>query len=706
MGFVIRHKLSNSAATDLLSLINFHVPKRSQVPISMFLLEKSLGLSFKTAKKHYVCEDCSCRLVETSNSFECEKCCREYTSTYLLKLERYFFTFDIRSSLHSLLQETLVKLSLQKSLEKRSQSNQSGITDIMDGSAYRNLQLSGSDITCCMNTDGVTIFNSSRFSIWPLLISINELEYKIRRKYTLLVGLWFGESKPNFNIFLEAFVSQCRELSKDGVKCDVNDVHYNSKVFFPMFAADSVARCQIQGINQFNGEYSCPWCLAKGETMWLNEICHKWVFNPRDQSAPRTHVQFISHLKDVQKVLQTGKNSSSVFGVKSASLLILLPKFDIIDGFVFDYMHTCLLGIVRTFTCAWLDSKYHDKPFYIGKKSSEIDSRIKNCKLPFECQRTVRELKDVKYWKAHEWKTWMIIAVPLLKGILSDCFVKHFSKFARAIYILSKRTISTEELEISAKLVEEFCNLIPDLYGLSFCTFNIHLASHVVDCVRKWGPLWAYSLFQFENYNGVLGKNYMGTTFVGLQIVKKIQTAEKLLSLGQTSVENTVVKDFFVSMINRQKFYSSSLKVGSYTLLGSKKPYEFSNREKQQLTRIGITCNSGICYCMCVLYRKIYYSCNRDIRRRVNSFVQINSKIYIVQRFITAQDYTTVVVLVKKVTTIEHPILPFSYKVIDISDTTKFFNINDVDDLKFIVIYDMNEKLDVVIPLANTVECE
>lgn len=406
------------------------------------------------------------------------------------------------------------------------------IRDIMDGSAYKKLGLSEQDISCCINTDGVAIFNSAKFSVWPLLISINGLDYKLRRQHIILAGIWFGEAKPNFDTFLEVFVNQCKELSVNGITWDFNNVSTNSKVYFPMFAADSVARCQIQCINQFNGEFSCPWCLIKGETYWIDDRKHKWIFDPLDKTQVRNHSQFINHLRILQGDLQSGKNTTSVFGIKSASRLMLLPKFDMVEGFVFDYMHTCLLGVVRTLTCAWLDSKRHGELYYIGNKQEEINSRIRHCKFPVECQRVLRELKDVAYWKAQEWKLWMIMAVPLLKGILNDCYLKHFSKFARAIYILAQNIISAVNLEESAKLIHDFCILIPNLYDRSFCTYNIHLLSHAVDCDKQWGPLWAYSLFQFENYNGVLNSYFSGTTYIGLQIAKKDYMTRSIFLLG------------------------------------------------------------------------------------------------------------------------------------------------------------------------------
>ena len=49
-----------------------------------------------------------------------------------------------------------------------------------------------------MNTDGVPVFKSSKVSIWPLYLVINELNYSKRMAYEnmIFVGLWFGEKKP------------------------------------------------------------------------------------------------------------------------------------------------------------------------------------------------------------------------------------------------------------------------------------------------------------------------------------------------------------------------------------------------------------------------------------------------------------------------------------------------------------------------------
>ena len=53
------------------------------------------------------------------------------------------------------------------------------------------------------NVDGVPILKSSKFSVWPLYLVINELLYDLRmlKENTLFGGLWFGEIKANMQLF-------------------------------------------------------------------------------------------------------------------------------------------------------------------------------------------------------------------------------------------------------------------------------------------------------------------------------------------------------------------------------------------------------------------------------------------------------------------------------------------------------------------------
>ena len=47
---------------------------------------------------------------------------------------------------------------------------------------------------------------------------------------------------------------------------------------------------------------------------------------------------------------------------------------------------------------------------------------------------------------------------------------------------------------------------IEHTYGPEFITSNIHLAFHIPDCCRDYGPMYSFWLFPFERLNGYIGK--------------------------------------------------------------------------------------------------------------------------------------------------------------------------------------------------------
>lgn len=71
-------------------------------------------------------------------------------------------------------------------------------------------------LTLNFNTDGVPVFSSSKFGIWPLLCCINNLPPKARQRYILLAALWFGDKKPTMNVFLKPFIKELNKLSGEG----------------------------------------------------------------------------------------------------------------------------------------------------------------------------------------------------------------------------------------------------------------------------------------------------------------------------------------------------------------------------------------------------------------------------------------------------------------------------------------------------------
>ena len=56
--------------------------------------------------------------------------------------------------------------------------------------------------------------------------------------------------------------------------------------------------------------------------------------------------------------------------------------------------------------------------------------------------------------------------------------------------------------------LHEFVSLVPDLSGVQHVSFNVHLLSHLVASVRRWGPLWCSSAANnklFTHFYGTRG---------------------------------------------------------------------------------------------------------------------------------------------------------------------------------------------------------
>lgn len=64
-----------------------------------------------------------------------------------------------------------------------------------------------------------------------------------------------------------------------------------------------------------------------------------------------------------------------------------------------------------------------------------------------------------------------------------------------------------------------FVQCFQDLYGLRYCTLNLHQLVHLVDCVKQTGPLFVNNCFIFEDLNGFIVKHIHGTQGIDTQLV-------------------------------------------------------------------------------------------------------------------------------------------------------------------------------------------
>lgn len=58
----------------------------------------------------------------------------------------------------------------------------------------------------------------------------------------------------------------------------------------------------------------------------------------------------------------------SNYGIKGASVFLLFKPFDLVKGFVIDWMHSLCLGVTKSLMNLWLNAENRGKEFFLGSK--------------------------------------------------------------------------------------------------------------------------------------------------------------------------------------------------------------------------------------------------------------------------------------------------------------------------------------------------
>ena len=152
-----------------------------------------------------------------------------------------------------------------------------------------------------LNTDGVSIFKSSRLTIWPIYIQVANLlpALQVRLSNIITCGVWVGQKKPKMSVLLAPVLEPLEQLGITGfpfLTCDGLKT-IRVKLLFCVF--DLVAKAAVLNIKQFNGSYGCPTCLHPGEHHGIQ------VYPPGKEYSTRT-------CRGVAKAIRKGKALGTV----------------------------------------------------------------------------------------------------------------------------------------------------------------------------------------------------------------------------------------------------------------------------------------------------------------------------------------------------------------------------------------------------------
>ena len=144
-------------------------------------------------------------------------------------------------------------------------------------------------------------------------------------------------------------------------------------------------------------------------------------------------------------------------------------------------------------------------------------------RLPFKIA------KSFTGFTAEQWKTWVTVFSPFaLLGHLPVNHYKCWLNFVKACKLLSKPMVKISDVGLAHSLLLTFCRDVEKVYGPQCITPNMHMHTHLADCILDYGPVYSFWLFSFERYNGILGNYSTNNKSIELQIMRKFLRDQNL----------------------------------------------------------------------------------------------------------------------------------------------------------------------------------
>ncbi|XP_052130731.1 uncharacterized protein LOC127751342 [Frankliniella occidentalis] len=242
VGLGLRHNLTWAAQVDILKMAN-QLFNLNPLKATKYYYEKAVCSGNIAVDTYLYCPDCGVSLgkVEQQLNPNIVCTCKKVVS----KQSTLFLSLSLEDQFKNLLRDPVFAKDLMSHrFDRKKNGDDSLLRDIFDGAAYRKLFDSSGPLSkpknfsLSFNTDGVSAgkSNSVNRTMWPILVTINELPYSIRNKYVLIAGLYVGKTHPNMDAFLEPFVEQLNRLSSAGFEWTNSDHKVITSRVYPLCA--------------------------------------------------------------------------------------------------------------------------------------------------------------------------------------------------------------------------------------------------------------------------------------------------------------------------------------------------------------------------------------------------------------------------------------------------------------------------------------
>lgn len=446
--------------------------------------------------------------------------CGEQNLPVSLEPNKYFLHILLRKQLENQL-PSLPLSCLDESIH--------GETEICNSEEAKRIKALGKDstvkrLTFTLHADEVAVGNSSTAAIFPIFITINEMNNLIRRENFFLTGLFVGTKKPAVDLFLTPIVEELNSLADSPITWkDSNQEDVSATFHLVAVIADAPMRAYLRNVRQFNHKHGCDWCRIEA-TSHRKARLYKNLPIEQIQALSRTKEDFILYEKHLSGNNDNGETDKFV-GMIGLSPLLKVNQFDIVRGFAVEPMHCIVLGIFRSLIFrGWLKSEVKqvmatgiDRNLF----KREFGSRLQSVRVPTEFPRPTRNFDYLKFWKSSEYDSLLCYYFfSCAKGLIAPRAFHNICCLIRIFSIINFQVVDLQMRTELTNLISEFQKGVEILYDKNQLTYNLHILSHLPESVAALGQFASLSAYPLENKMGILKEKVRRTSNVAQNLVR------------------------------------------------------------------------------------------------------------------------------------------------------------------------------------------
>ena len=439
--------------------------------------------------------------------------------------------------------------------------------DIYDGQVWKDWQCwDGRDflatpysLAVTLNLDWFQPFSHVNYSVGVIYMVILNLPREERYKVEniILVSIIPGPKEPKLTInsFLTPLVDELKELW-DGISVSISTPVKGDVVI--RLAVICVA-CDIPAVRKMCGFAGHSACLGCSKCKY--KFKHQsWGmdFSGYDRSEWQMR-NFIEHREHANKYLsaRTVTERKTCLGKYGArySILLDLPYFDVVRYHIIDPMHNLLLGSAKHVMKTWIS-----KGIITSKDLEAIEEKALKIKSPYDVGRMPLKISgNFVGFTADQWLNWTLIySTVTLKGILPQHDYNCWLLFVKACSLLCCKLIKKSEIVTADQYLLQFCRNFEALHGVEVCTPNMHLHLHLKESLLDYGPIYAFWLFSFERFNGLLGTYSTNKRNIEIQLMRKFINQQKVKDLKFPEEHKELYEAVFGSSKQSGSLYHTS----------------------------------------------------------------------------------------------------------------------------------------------------